>query len=239
MAFGQITYRESLRDVETCLNSRSDQLYHLGIRGKVCHSTLADANRERDWRIYHDNAQGLIRRARSVCLGEPFGLDLKETVYALDSSTIDLCLSLFPWARFRSAKGAIKLHTLLDLRGSIPSFIAISDGKMADVRILDDLVIEPGSFYVMDRGYLDWERLRAFVLAGAFFVTRAKTNLRFSRVESRPVDASMGLRSDQSVYLKNASSVKAYPEKLRRVHYVDPETGKSLVFLTNNFALPA
>jgi hypothetical protein len=239
MAFGQITYRESLRDVETCLRSRSDQLYHLGIRGDVCHSTLADANRERDWRIYYDLAQSLIRRARALYQSEPFSLDLKETAYALDSSTIDLCLNLFPWARFRKTKGAIKLHTLLDLRGSIPSFISISQGKMADVRILDELVLEPGSFYVMDRGYLDWQRLRTFVLAGAFFVTRAKKNLRFSRVESSPVEESGGLRSDQSVYLSTAMSVKAYPEKLRKVHYVDQDTGKSLVFLSNNFALPA
>lgn len=239
MAFGQLTFRESLRDVETCLGSRRDQLYHLGIRGEVSHSTLADANRERDWRIYHDLAQLLIRRARSLYHSEPIGLELKETVYALDSTTIDLCLNLFPWARFRRTKAAIKLHTLLDLRGSIPTFISISQGKQADVRILDELVLESGSFYVMDRGYLDFQRLYCFVLASAFFVTRAKTHLQFNRLESLPVDPSTGVRSDQIVWLRNPSSIKHYPDKLRRIHYVDAETGKSLIFLTNNFELPA
>jgi Domain of unknown function (DUF4372)/Transposase DDE domain len=239
MAFGQLTYRESLRDVETCLRSRQDQLYHLGIRGEVSHSTLADANRERDWRIYYDLAQLLIRRARSLYHDEPTGLDLKETVYALDSTTIDLCLNLFPWARFRRAKGAIKLHTLLDLRGSIPTFISISQGKKADVRILDELILEPGSFYVMDRGYVDFGRLYCFVLAAAFFVTRSKSGMKFNRLESRPVDSATGVRSDQIVWLANLASIKHYPDKLRRIHYVDAETGKSFVFLTNNFELPA
>ena len=239
MAFGQITFRESLRDVATCLRSRPEQLYHLGIRGAVSHNTLADANRQRDWRIYHDLAQLLIRRARTLYANEPIGLELDETVYALDSTTIDLCLNLFPWARFRRTKAAIKLHTLLDLRGSIPTFISISQGKQADVRILDELVLEPGSFYVMDRGYVDFQRLYCFVLAAAFFVTRSKTNLQFNRLESRPVDSSTGVRSDQIVWLRNLASIKHYPDKLRRIHYVDAETGKSLVFLTNNFELPA
>ena len=239
MAFGQLTFRESLRDVETCLRSRPDQLYHLGLRGQVSRSVLADANRERDWRIYHDLAQLLIRRARSLYAGEPIGAELNETVYALDSTTIDLCLNLFPWARFRRAKAAIKLHTLLDLRGSIPTFISISQGKQADVRVLDELVLEPGAFYVMDRGYVDFQRLYCFVLAGAFFVTRAKTNLQFNRLESRPVEASTGVRSDQIIWLRNPSTIPHYPDILRRIHYVDNETGKSLVFLTNHFALPA
>ena len=239
MAFGQLTFRESLRDVETCLRSRQDQLYHLGIHGEVSHSTLVDANRERDWRIYYDLAQLLIRRARSLYHNEPIGFELQQTVYALDSTTIDLCLNLFPWARFRRTKAAIKLHTLLDLRGSIPAFISISQGKQADVRVLDELVLEPGSFYVMDRGYVDFRRLYCFVLAAAFFVTRSKTHLKFKRLESRPVDPSTGGRSDQIVRLRNTSSIKHYPDKLRRIHYVDAETGKSLIFLTNNFELPA
>jgi hypothetical protein len=239
MAFGQLTLRESLRDVETCLRSRPDQLYHLGIRGVVSRSVLADANRERDWRIYLDLAQLLIRRARALYVNDPIGLELNETVYALDSTTIDLCLKLFPWARFRRAKAAIKLHTLLDLRGSIPTFISISQGKQADVLVLDELVLEPGAFYVMDRGYVDFQRLYGFVLAGAFFVTRAKTNLQSTRLESLPVDATTGVRSNQMIWLRNPSSIKHYPDKLRRIHYVDAETGKSLVFLTNNFALPA
>jgi hypothetical protein len=239
MAFGQLTFRESLRDVETCLRSRPGQLYHLGIRGAVSRSVLADANRERDWRIYHDLAQLLIRRARALYANDPISLELNETVYALDSTTIDLCLELFPWARFRRAKAAIKLHTLLDLRGSIPTFISISQGKQADVRVLDELVLEPGAFYVMDRGYVDFQRLYGFVLAGAFFVTRAKTNLQSTRLESLPVDATTGVRSDQIIWLRNPSSIKHYPDKLRRIHYVDAETGKSLVFLTNNFALSA
>ena len=239
MAFGQLTFRESLRDVETCLRSRQDQLYHLGIHGEVSHSTLADANRERDWRIYYDLAQLLIRRARSLYHGEPIGVELQQTVYALDSTTIDLCLNLFPWARFRRTKGAIKLHTLLDLRGSIPAFISISQGKQADVRILDELILESGSFYVMDRGYVDFRRLYGFVLAAAFFVTRSKSHLKLNRLESRPVAPATGVRSDQMVWLRNAASFKHYPDKLRRIHYVDAQTGKSLIFLTNNFELPA
>jgi hypothetical protein len=239
MAFGQLTFRESLRDVETCLRSRPDQLYHLGIRGEVSRSVLADANRERDWRIYHDLAQRLIRRARALYAKDRIEAELNETVYALDSTTIDLCLNLFPWARFRRAKAAVKLHTLLDLRGSIPTFISISPGKQADVRVLDELVLEPGAFYVMDRGYVDFQRLYGFVLAAAFFVTRCKTNLQFNRLESRPVDSATGVRSDQMIWLRNPSSIQHYPDKLRRIHYVDAETGKSLVFLTNNFALPA
>lgn len=238
MAFGQVTFRESLRDVETCLRSRADQLYHLGLRGEVSHSTLADANRERDWRIYYDLAQLLIQRARALYHHEPTGLDLKQTVYALDSTTIDLCLNLFPWARFRRTKSAIKLHTLLDLRGSIPAFISISQGKKADVRILDELVLEAGSFYVMDRGYVDFRRLYCFVLAAAFFVTRSKSGLKFSRLKSLPVDPSTGVRSDQIVWLQNPSSIQHYPDKLRRIHYVDGDTNKRLVFLTNNFELP-
>ena len=239
MAFGQLTYRDSLADIETCLRSRPDQLYHLGFRGQVAHSTLADANQNRDWKIYHDLAQSLIQRARLLYRHEDLGMELDQTVYALDSTTIDLCLKLFPWARFRRAKAAVKLHTLLDLRGSIPVFISISDGKMADVRVLDELILEAGAFYVMDRGYVDFRRLYRFVLASAFFVTRAKTNLQFSRLESRRVEAGTGIRSDQVVWLRNPSSVQHYPDKLRRIHYVDAETGKSLVFLTNNFELPA
>ena len=237
MAFGQFTFRESLRDVETCLRSRRNQLYHLGIRGEVSRSVLADANRERDWRIYHDLAQLLIARARALYAKDSIGLELNETVYALDSTTIDL--SLFPWARFRRAKAAVKLHTLLDLRGSVPTFISISQGKQADVRVLDERVLEPGAFYVMDRGYVDFQRLYCFVLAAAFFVTRSKTNLQFNRLESCPVDSSSGVRSDQTIWLRNYSSVQHYPDKLQRIHFVDAETGKSLVFLTNNFALPA
>src|SRR6266704_3310139 len=239
MAFGQLTFRESLRDVETCLSSRQDQLYHLGIRGEVSHSTLADANRERDWRIYYDLAQQLIRRARALYQNEATGLELQETVYALDSTTIDLCLNLFPWARFRRTKGAIKLHTLLDLRGSIPAFISISQGKQADVRILDEWVLEPGSFYVMERGYVDFRMLYCFVLAAAFFVTRSKAGLKLNRLQSRPVNPATGVRSDQIVWLANVSSIRHYPDKLRRIHYVDAERNKSFVFLTNNFELPA
>ena len=239
MAFGQLTFRESLRDVETCLRSRGQQLYHLGLRGEVSRSVLADANRERDWRIYHDLAQLLIRRARLLYAQEPLGAELKETVYALDSTTIDLCLSLFPWASFRRTKAAIKLHTLLDLRGSIPTFILISQGKKADVHVLDDLVLEPGAFYVMDRGYVDFQRLYGFVLAGAFFVTRAKTNLQFNRLESRPVAPGTGVRSDQIIWLRNPSSIQHYPDKLRRIHYVDAATGDRLIFLTNHLTLPA
>ncbi len=239
MAFGQLTYRESLRDVETCLRSRQEQLYHFGIHGSISHSTLADANHNRDWRIYADLAQLLIKRARFLYRNEPLAMELEETVYALDSTTIDLCLNLFPWARFRRTKAAIKLHTLLDLRGSIPAFLSISQGKKADVQILDDLLIEPGAFYVMDRGYVDFQRLYTFVLALAFFVTRSQSRIRFNRLESHPIDPGTGVRSDQTVWLRNPASIRHYPDKLRRVHYVDQETNKSLTFLTNNFELPA
>jgi hypothetical protein len=211
----------------------------MGFRSTVAHSTLADANRSRDWRIFHDLAQGLIARARRLYADESFGVELAQTVYALDSTTIDLCLTLFPWARFRSTKAAVKLHTLLDLRGPIPTMIAISDGKQADVGVLDELIIEPGAFYVMDRGYVDFERLYRFTLAGAFFVTRAKAGLQINRLESRPVDKSTGVRSDQVVGLKLSKSIEHYPERFRRISYRDPDTGKVLVFLTNNFELPA
>ena len=239
MAFAQITSRESLADIEICLRSRRDQLYHLGFRSSVAHSTLADANKNRDWRIYADLAQGLIRRARKLYDQESMGIELDQTLYALDSTTIDLCLSLFPWARFRSTKSAIKLHTLLDLRGPIPTMIAISEGKQADVRILDELNIEPGAFYVMDRGYLDFARLYRFVLESAFFVTRTKAGILLNRLESRPVDRTTGVRSDHIVWLTNPRSVAHYPDRLRRVTYRDPEDGKVLIFLTNNFDLPA
>jgi hypothetical protein len=211
----------------------------MGFRSTVAHSTLADANSSRDWRIYHDLAQSLIARARRLYANESFGVELEQTVYALDSTTIDLCLSLFPWARFRSTKAAIKLHTLLDLRGPIPTMISISEGKRADVGILDELILEPGAFYVMDRGYVDFERLFRFVLAGAFFVTRAKAGLQLNRLESRPVDERTGVRSDQVVWLTLSKSIEHYPDRFRRVSYRDPASGKALVFLTNNFDLPA
>jgi len=239
MSFAQITYRESLADLEVCLRSRRDQLYHMGFRSVLAHSTLADANRTRDWRIYADLAQRLIVRARRLYADEPLGIELDQTIYALDSTTIDLCLSLFPWARFRSTKAAVKLHTLLDVRGPIPTMIAISEGKQADVRVLDELIPEPGAFYVMDRGYLDFERLYRFVLTGAFFVTRTKAGVQLNRLESRPVDRSTGIRSDHIVWLRNAQSAAHYPDRLRRVTFRDPEDGKVLVFLTNNFDLPA
>jgi hypothetical protein len=239
MSFAQVTYRESLEDIEICLRSRRDQLYHLGFRSPVAHSTLADANRTRDWRIYADLAQMLIARARKLYVQEPLGIELDQTIYALDSTTIDLCLALFPWARFRSTKAAVKLHTLLDVRGPIPTMIAISEGKMADVRILDELIPEPGAFYVMDRAYVDFERLYRFTLALAFFVTRTKTGVQLNRLESRPGDRTTGVRSDHIVWLATPQSVAHYPERLRRVSYRDPEDGKVLVFLTNNFDLPA
>jgi hypothetical protein len=211
----------------------------MGFRSTIAHSTLAEANSSRDWRIYHDLAQVLIARARRLYANESFGVELEQTVYALDSTTIDLCLSLFPWARFRSTKAAVKLHTLLDLRGPIPTMISISEGKKADVNILDELILEPGAFYVMDRGYVDFMRLYRFVLAGAFFVTRAKEGLRINRLESRPVDESTGVRADQIVWLALDKSIEHYPDRFRRVSYRDPENGKFLVFLTNNFDLPA
>jgi len=239
MSFAQITYRESLADIEVCLRSRQDQLYRMGFRSTVAHSTLADANSSRDWRIYHDLAQGLIARARRLYANESFGVELEQTVYALDSTTIDLGLCLFPWARFRSTKAAVKLHTLLDLRGPIPTMISISEGKQADVRVLDELVPEPGAFYVMDRGYLDFGRLHRFELASAFFVTRAKAGVQLNRLESRPVDKGTGVRSDQVVWLSLLKSIEHYPDRLRRIGYKDPESGRVLVFLTNNFDLPA
>jgi hypothetical protein len=239
MGFAQMTFRESLADIEICLRSRGHQLYHLGFRSSIAHSTLADANSVRDWRIYADLAQSLIRRARKLYEREPLGVELEQTIYALDSTTIDLCLNLFPWARFRSTKAAVKLHTLLDVRGPIPTMITISEGKQADVQILDELIVEPGAFYVMDRGYVDFERLFRFVLASAFFVTRTKAGIQLSRLESRPVDRSCGLRSDHIVWLTNPQSATHYPDRLRRVSYRDPEDGKVLVFLTNNFDLPA
>jgi hypothetical protein len=239
MAFAQLTFRESLRDIEACLRAQIAKLYHLGIRGRVSRSTLADANEVRDWRIYAEFAQRLIGIARRLYVDEPFGVDLKETVYALDSTTIDLCLSVFAWAPFRSTKAAIKLHTLLDLRGNIPSFMHITDGKWHDVNILDHLFPEPGSFYVMDRGYLDFARLYRFHEAGSFFVTRAKSNLKAQRRYSHPVDRSTGLICDQTVTLTVFYSRQGFEAPLRRVRFKDPETGKKLIFLTNNFALPA
>jgi hypothetical protein len=239
MSFAPITFRESLADIEVCLRSRGEQLYHLGFRSAVAHSTLADANRTRDWRIYADLAQNLIRRARKLYADEPIGLELDQTIYALDSTTIDLCLSLFPWARFRSTKAAVKLHTLLDVRGPIPTRISISEGKEADVGILDELILEPGAFYVMARGYVDFERLDRFTLNSSFFVTRTKAGILFNRLESRPVDRTTGLRSDHIVWLTTADSATHYPERLRRVSYRAPENGKILIFITNNFDLPA
>ena len=238
MAFAQLTYRESLRDIEACLRAQESKLYHMGIRARVSRSTLADANEKRDWRIYADLAQALIHIARRLYLHENFGVEIDQTVYALDSSTIDLCLSVFPWAHFRKTKSAVKLHTLLDLRGNIPTFIYISDGKLHNVNILDELIPEPGSFYIMDRGYLDFERLHRLTLYRAFFVTRAKSNLQFRRLYSHPIDKTTGLRCDQTVVLTGFYSSRDYPEKLRRIKYYDEETRKTLVFLTNNFTLP-
>jgi transposase len=239
MAFAQLTYRESLRDIEACLRSRSNLLYHLGIRGNVARSTLADANEQRDWRIYAELAQWLIARARKLYAQQDMGVDLDETLYALDSTTIDLCLTLFPWARFRRHKAAVKMHTLLDLRGAIPTFIRITEGKLHDVHFLDDLILEAGAFYVMDRGYLDYARLYRFVLGNAFFVTRAKSNMDCRWAASRPVDRTTGLRADQTVYLQGDQAALDYPGPLRRVSYYDVETKKHFVFLTNNFDLPA
>ena len=239
LAFAQLTYRESLRDIEACLRAQREKLYHMGIRSRISRSTLADANEVRDWRIYADFAQRLIGMARKLYLDEPFGVDLKETVYALDTTTIDLCLSVFPWAPFRAARAAVKMHTLLDLRGNIPAFIHISDGKMHEVNILDRLQPEPGAFYVMDRGFLDFERLFRFHAAGSFFVTRGKSNLRAKRRYSRPIDRSTGLICDQTIVLTGFYSLKGFETPLRRIRFNDPKTGKRLTFLTNNFALPA
>jgi Domain of unknown function (DUF4372)/Transposase DDE domain len=239
MAFAQLTYRESLRDIEACLRSVGSKVYHMGFRSKVARSTLADANELRDWRIYADFAQRLIAIARPLYAGDSIGVELDSSLYALDSTTIDLCLSLFPWARFRQSKGAVKMHTLLDLHGNIPAFIRITDGKVADVRVLDDILPEAGAFYVMDRGYLDFERLFVFTLCSAFFVIRTKRNVLLQRRYSRPVDKSTGLRSDQTVILTAMESAKSYPDAMRRIRFVDPETHKRLTFLTNNFSLPA
>ncbi len=239
MAFAQLTYRESLRDIEACLRAQSSKLYHLGIRGMVARNTLANANATRDWRIYCEFAQSLIGIARRLYANEPFGFDLKDTVYALDATTIDLCLSVFPWAPFRSTKAAIKLHTLLDLRGNIPSFIFISEGKLHEVNVLDQLIPEPGAFYVMDRAYLDFERLGRFNAAGSFFVIRAKSNLNAQRRYSHAVDRSTGLICDQTVVLTGFYSRQDFESPLRRIKFKDPESGKRLVFLTNNFTLPA
>ena len=238
MAFAQLSYRESLRDIESVLRSMQTRLYHMGIRSKISKSTLADANENRDWHIYADFAQILIHKARRLYLHDPFGLELKETVYALDATTIDLCLSLFPWACFRKNKAAVKLHTLLDLRGSIPSFIEITDGKVHDVNILDILIPEAGSFYVLDRGYLDFARLYLLHQAQAFFVIRAKSNIKYRRLYSHPVKKRTGLRCDQTIMFTVYQSAKDYPEKLRLVRFIDPD-GRRLAFLTNNFSLDA
>jgi hypothetical protein len=239
MAFAQMTYRESLRDIEACLGAQPSKLYGMGLREAVARSTLADANETRDWRIWSDISAVLIRRARKIYVSDDIGLDLANTVYALDSTTIDLCLSLFPWADFRSTKAAVKMHTLLDLRGPIPSFIHVSDGKMGDAPALDLILPEAGAIYVMDRGYVDFRRLYALHQAGAFFVTRTKINMKYHRVYSRLVDKTTGLRLDQTIALDGFYTRQDYPEHLRRVGFVDPETAKQLVFLTNNFVLPA
>src|SRR5450755_366841 len=239
MAFAQLTYRESLRDIEACLRSVSGKLYHMGFRGKVSRSTLADANESRDWRIFADFAQVLIAIARPLYVHDPIGVDLDQSLYALDSTTIDLCLSLFPWAKFRRHKGAVKMHTLLDLHGNIPTFISITNGKVHDVNILDEIAPEAGAFYVMDRGYVDFERLYVFTLSAAFFVVRTKSNVLSQRRYSHPVDRTTGVRSDHTVILTAVNSAKAYPDQLRRVSYLDLKTRKRFKFLTNNFTLPA
>lgn len=238
MAFAQLTYRESLRDIQACLRATQSKLYHLGIRGKVSRNTLAHANQVRDWRIYADFAQILITKARKLYVNDSIGVELDQTVYALDSTTIDLCLSLFPWARFRKRKAAVKLHTLLDVRGSIPSVVIITPGKVHDVRILDRLVLEPGAFYVVDRGYIDFARLYRMHQAGAFFVTRAKDNFRFRRLYSQNTE-SESVRCDQIIVAHNFYAQKAFPSKIRRIRYLDAATQKQLIFLTNNFSLPA
>jgi hypothetical protein len=239
MAFAQLTYRESLRDIEACLRSCPNLLYHLGIRGTVARSTLADANENRDWRIYADLGQWLIKRARKLYSQDRLEIDLDDTLYALDSTTIDLCLTLFPWARFRRHKAAVKVHTQLDLNGSIPSFIRISEGKRHDVHFLDELVLEPGAFYVMDRGYIDFGRLHRFTVEGAFFVTRAKSNLKFRWRASHEIDRTTGLRSDQTVMLHGVKAVIDYPSQLRRINYYDDDSKRQFVFITNNFIISA
>lgn len=238
MAFAQLTYRESLRDIEACLRAQQTKLYHLGIRGQVSRSTLAHANSVRDWRIYADFAQVLITRARVLYADDKFGIELAQTVYALDATTIDLCLALFPWAEFRKHKGAVKMHTLLDLRGNIPTVVIITHGKVHEVNILDQLSFEAGAFYVMDRGYLDFARLYRLHLASAFFVTRARKRFDFQRLYSQPVDRTTGVLCDQTVTLVNPVPRQGYPEKLRRIRYRDALTNQQLVFLTNNFSLP-
>jgi hypothetical protein len=239
LAFAQLTFRESLRDIQTCLRAAQPKLYHMGFRSQVSRNTLANANQVRDWRIYADFAQILIRIARPLYASEPFGVDLEQTVYALDSTTIDLCLQLFPWAKFRKKKGAVKLHTLLDLRGSLPTLIVITHGKVHDIQILDQLLIQPGAIYLMDRAYLDFGRLYHLHQSLAFFITRAKSNFRFQRQYSHPVDKSGGLQCDQTVQLTGFYVRKSYPEKLRRIRFLDPEKNQRIVLLTNNFSLPA
>ena len=239
MSFAQLTSRESLRDIEACLRSMSGKLYHMGLRGKVARSTLGDANETHDWRIYADFAQVLIGIARPLHVRDPIGVDLSQSLYALDSTTIDLCLSLFPWAKFRKHKGAVKMHTLLDLHGNIPTFISITEGKVHDVNILDEIMPEAGAFYVMDRGYVDFERLYVFTLSSAFFVVRTKSNVILQRRYSHPVDRATGVRSDNTVILTAFGSASVYPDTLRRVSYLDVDTRKQFKFLTNNFTLPA
>jgi hypothetical protein len=239
MAFAQLSYRESLRDIESCLRAMQNKLYHIGIRGRVSKSTLAHANENRDWRIYADFAQVLINIARQLYAEDDFGVELEETVYALDASTIDLCLSLFPWARFRKTKGAVKLHTLLDLRGNIPSFISITDGKVHDVNVLDELVPEPGSVYIMDRGYLDFRRLYLLDQCMAFFIIRSKTNTKFKRLYSHDIDKSTGLKCDQTIVLTGVKTKKQYPDKIRRVKFFDEQKARNFSFLSNNFVVPA
>jgi hypothetical protein len=239
LAFAQLTWRESLRDIEVCLSAQAAKLYHMGLRETVHRSTLADANEARDWRIWADFAQVLIRRARRLYASNSLGVELSNTVYALDSTTIDLCLSVFPWARYQSATGAVKMHTLLDLRGPIPSFIHVSDGKLNDVNVLDMLILEAGAFYVMDRGYIDYARLYTLHQAGAFFVTRAKSNMDARRLYSAIADRATGVICDQSIAFNGRHAAQDYPEQLRRIRYRDPDSGKTLVFLTNNTALPA
>ena len=239
LAFAQLTYRESLRDIETCLRAMQSKLYHSGMRGKVARNTLAIANEKRDWRIYADFANVLINRARKLYAGEDFAVEIMQTAYAFDSTTIDLCLSLFPWARFRKRKGAVKLHTLIDLRGNIPCFIYVSEGRMHDVNALDKLPLEPGAFYIMDRAYIDFSRLHKFTQSQAYFVVRAKKNLDYHRKESRVIDKTTGLRCDQTIKLKGQKSLREYPLPLRRVAYYDTESKKRYVFLSNNFVLDA
>lgn len=239
LAFAQLTYRTSLRDIEACLRAQQSKLYHMGFRGRVSRATLADANELRDWRIYADFAQLLIRMARDLYRHESFGVDLSETVYAFDSTTVDLCLSLFPWGKFRRRKSAVKVHTLLDLRGSIPTHVYVTGGQVHDVNLLDELLLETGAFYVFDRGYVDFARLYNFAQACAFFITRAKRDLQFYRRLSRPVERSTGLRCDQTILLTGIRTAQYYPDPLRRIHYFDAERDSRLTFLTNNFLLPA